>query len=113
MPKRNFTVEKLARMETSVRWIRRTNGALCVILAISCGLVIAATAVPQKREYEKLRAKLSNTQLSEKRTLAVKDYKQIELRALREDKSYLEIHARDRLNYYLPGERVLRFESDR
>ncbi len=113
MAKRKFTAEKLASMETSNRWIRRANGALCLLLAISCGLVIAATAVPQKREYEKLQAKLCLTQEREEEALAMKEHKQIELHALREDKSYLEIQARDRLNYYQPGERVLRFENDR
>ena len=32
---------------------------------------------------------------------------------VREDTAYLEVQARDRLNFYREGERVLRFESDR
>jgi hypothetical protein len=37
----------------------------------------------------------------------------VELRALKEDPAFLEIHARDRLDYYREGERVLKFKDAR
>ena len=49
----------------------------------------------------------------EEKVLADREYHQIEHRALREDPEFLEIHARDRLDYYRAGERVLKFESGR
>jgi hypothetical protein len=45
--------------------------------------------------------------------VAQRDHRNIELRALREDPMFLEIHARDRLDYCREGERVLRFKQGR
>jgi cell division protein FtsB len=42
-----------------------------------------------------------------------RDCRNIELRALRQDRAFLEIQARDRLDYFREGERVLRFRRDR
>lgn len=113
MARPKFTAKKVARLEATTRFIRGINRMLCLTTAIAFGLLIVATAVPQQREYEKLQAKLRSTQNREQETLAVKEYKEIQLHALREDSSYLEVQARDRLNYYREGERVLRFERDR
>jgi cell division protein FtsB len=113
MAKKRITADKLARMEGANRFIQWINKLLCIVLAVAFGLLIAATAAPQKRELEKLQAKLRAVQEREDDTLARKEHKEIELQALREDPSYLEIQARDRLNYYRDGERVLRFSGDR
>ncbi len=113
MARKQYTAKKLASVETSTRLIRGINRILCFCVAIAFGLLIAATAAPQKEEYEKLQAKLRQTQAREEAALARKEYKEIQLHALREDTAYLEIQARDRLNYYRPGERVLRFDRDR
>ncbi|QTN31495.1 septum formation initiator family protein [Akkermansiaceae bacterium] len=113
MAKKRMTAEKLAKMESANNFIQWINKILCVALAVAFGLLIAATALPQKRELEKLQAQLRAVQEREKNTLARKEHKEIELQALREDSSFLEIHARDRLNYYREGERVLRFGGGR
>ncbi len=113
MARKQFTAEKLASVEASTRLIRFLNRILCFCVAIAFGLLIAATAAPQKAEYEKLRTKLRQTQAREEASMAVKEHKEIQLHALREDTAYLEVQARDRLNYYRPGERVLRFNRDR
>ena len=113
MAKSKFTAEKLARLEATTRVIKGSNRVLCLTTAIAFGLLITATSIPQKREYEKLQSKLRNVQNREQATLDIKDHKQIQLHALREDTSYLEIQARDRLNYYREGERVLRFDPNR
>ncbi len=113
MARKRITSEKLARVEGSTRFIQSVNRLLCVVLAVAFGLLIAATAVPQKRELEKLQAKLRSVQARETITLARKEHKEIQLHALREDPSYLEVEARDRLNYYREGERVLRFDRNR
>jgi hypothetical protein len=113
MANKRFTAKKLARIEATTRFIQWVNKVLCLCLAVAFGLLIAATAAPQKKEYEKLKAKLRNVQNREEETLAHKEYNYIQLQALREDPSYLEVQARDRLNYYRAGERVLRFDGGR
>lgn len=113
MAKKRITAKKLARVEFTTRFIQWVNRALYLCVAVAFGLLIAATAAPQKKEYEKLQAQLRNAQDRERETLARKEHERIELHALREDTAYLEIQARDRLNFYREGERVLRFEGDR
>ena len=113
MGKKRITAKKLANMEAANRFIQGMNKLLCIGLAVAFGLLIADTAAPQKRELTKLETKLRAVQAREDETLARKEHKEIELQALREDPSYLEIQARDRLNYYREGERVLRFGANR
>jgi hypothetical protein len=113
MGRKRVSAEKLASMESANRFIQGLNKLLCVGLAVAFGLLIVATAAPQKRELAKLQAKLRTVQEREEETLAEKEHKQIELQALREDTSYLELQARDRLNYHRQGERVLRFGGER
>ena len=113
MSKKRISIKKLARVEVTTRFIQWVNKALYLCMAVAFGLLIAATAAPQKKEYEKLQAQLRTAQERERETLARKDHQRIELQALREDTAYLEVQARDRLNFYREGERVLRFESDR
>lgn len=113
MAKKHFTAKQLTRVETKIRLIRVINRMLYICLAVAFGLVITAFAIPQKREYEKLQAQLRATQEREEESLARKEHKRIELQALREDTAYLEVQARDRLNYYREGERVLRFDANR
>ncbi len=113
MAKKRFTADKLARLEGATRFIQGINKLFCILLAVAFGLLIAATAAPQKRELNKLQRKLQATQEREEKALARKEHKEIQLQALREDPSYLEIQARDRLNYYRKGERVLRFGGER
>lgn len=113
MAKKRFTEKQLARVETKIRLIRVVNRILYVCVAIAFGIVITAFAVPQKREYEKQQTQLRAILEREEETLARKEHKRIELQALREDTAYLEVQARDRLNYYREGERVLRFDANR
>lgn len=113
MAKKRITADKLARLEGANRFIQGMNKLLCILLAVAFGLLIGATAAPQKRELEKLQGKLRIAQEHEETVLSHKECKEIELQALREDTSYLEIQARDRLNYYRTGERVLRFRGER
>lgn len=113
MAKPKFTAKKLERLEATTRFIKGSNRLLCLSTAIAFGLLVAAPSIPQKKEFEKLQTKLRSIQAREQATLDIKEHKEIELHALREDPSYLEVQARDRLNYYREGERVLRFKPDR
>lgn len=113
MAKKRFTPKQLARVEGRIRLIGAINRMLYVAMAAAFGLIIMAFSVPQKKEYENLQAKLLATKEREQETLTRKEHASIELQALREDPAFLEVQARDRLNYYRKGERVLRFDPNR
>lgn len=104
---------KLTRLEARTRVIQGASKIVFVALCVALGFVVVATAVPQRRALDKLEAKLKLAEQQERTVSVERDQKNIELRALREDPSYLEIHARDRLDYCREGERVLRFKRER
>lgn len=102
---------KLTRLEARTRVIQGAGRVTFVVFCMAIGFVVVATAFPQRRELEKLEAKLHLAKERESGILADREYHQIEYRALKEDPAFLEIHARDRLDYYREGERVLKFRS--
>ena len=104
---------KLTRLEARTRVIQGAGRLALIACCLSLGFVVVATAFPQRRELEKLEAKLKIAQDRERIVTAERDHRRIELRALREDPAYLEIHARDRLDYYREGERIFRFKRER
>jgi hypothetical protein len=113
MAKRPMVNVKLTRLEAQTRAIRGAGSIVFVVFCMAIGFVVVATAFPQRRELDKLEAKLKLAKELEEKVLADREYHQIEHRALREDPEFLEIHARDRLNLYRVGERVLKFDSNR
>jgi cell division protein FtsB len=104
--------EKLTRMEARTKAIQGAGKLALIACCLALGFVVVATAFPQRRTLEKLEAKLKLAQQRERLVTAERDERDIELRALREDPAYLEIHARDRLDYSREGEKVLRFRRD-
>lgn len=112
MAKRKTAGVKLTRLEARIGMIRGTVRIAFVFFCVAAGFVVVATAFPQQRELTRLEEKLEEAKKREKSVLADRDYHRIEHRALREDPAFLEIHARDRLDYYREGERVLRFGRD-
>ncbi len=104
---------KLTRLEARTRAIRGAGKLALMAFCLSLGFVVVATAFPQRRTLEKLEAKLSLAKERQREVIAQRDHRSIELRALREDPAFLELHARDRLDYCRDGERVLRFGRDR
>ena len=102
----------MTRLEARTRVIRGAGRLAFVGFCMAIGFVVVATAFPQRRELEKREAKLKLAQIQEASVLAEKEYHQVEYRALREDPAFLEIHARDRLDYYREGERVLKFRNE-
>ena len=113
MVRKRIEAAKLTRLEARTRMIRGAGRLVFIAFGVALGFVVLATAVPQKRELDKLETRLIQAQEREKRATAQRQQRSIELRALREDPAYLEIHARDRLDYYREGERILRFRRDR
>ena len=78
---------------------------------LAVGFVVVSTAAPQKRRLEAMEAKLAQTKEREQKVLDEREYHEIEHTALLKDPEFLEIQARDRLDYYREGERVLKFTS--
>lgn len=112
MAKRGAPRVKLARLEARTRVIEAAWKVAVVVFCVAVGFVVVATAFPQHRQLEKLEAKLRLAEEQEESVLAEKEYHQTEYRALREDPAFVEIHARDRLDYYREGERVLKFRGN-
>ena len=113
MARKRMEAAKLTRLEARTRVIQGAGKLALIACCLSLGFVVVATAFPQRRTLEKLEAKLELAKEQERQVLAERDQRRIELRALREDPTYLEIHARDRLDYCRDGEKVFRFRRDR
>lgn len=91
------------RINTSVRL------ALCVLALTACCAFLVA-ALPHQKELDKLHSDLGEVIEEESVVIERKDAKERELRAIEEDPEYLEMIARDRLDYYKPGEHIFRIE---
>lgn len=113
MARKRIEAAKLTRLEARTRMIRGAGRVVFISFGVALGFVVLATAVPQRRELQKLEVRLEQAKDRERIVNAEREQRRIELRALREDPAYLEIHARDRLDYCREGERVLRFRRDR
>ena len=113
MARKRMEIGKLTRLEARTRVIQGAGKLALMACCLSLGFVVVATAFPQRRTLEKLEAKLQVAREHEKKIVAERDHRRIELLALREDPTFLELHARDRLDYCREGERVLRFKRDR
>jgi hypothetical protein len=111
MAKRRLAIENVRRLEVRTRMIQRAGHAVFVVACMAVGFVVVATAMPQKHKLMELEVKLGQAKAREQDVLAEREHYDIEHRALREDPAFLEVHARDRLNYYRAGERVLKFRQ--
>lgn len=112
MAKRKTAPMKLSTLEGRMRLIRGAVRLAFIAFCGSIGFVVFATAVPQRRELDRLEAKLKLAKDLEASVKNDEEYRRIEYQALRDDPSFMEIHARDRLDYYREGERVLKFQSN-
>lgn len=106
-------LSQMTRLEARTRAIQVAVKIALMVCCVTLGFVAVATAFPQRRILNKLEANLKLAQEREHSVVAERDFRNIELRALREDPAYLEIQARDRLDYCRDGERILRFKRDR
>jgi cell division protein FtsB len=113
MARKRMEAAKLTRLEARTRVIQGAGKLALIACCLSLGFVVVATAFPQRRALEKLEARLTLAKEQERQVIAERDQRRIELRALREDPAYLEIHARDRLDYCRDGEKIFRFRRDR
>ena len=86
--------------------------AFAVLIVMGC-VAVAILALPQVRELRRMEGELAKVQAREERTMDEKDRKSRELAAMRDDPEYLELMARDRLDLYKPGEKVIRVKRAR
>ena len=103
---------KLKRLEARTRGLQRAHRVAFFAFCIAIGFVVVATAFPQRRALDRLEVKLKAAQEMEENVLADREYHHVEHIALKEDPAFLEIHARDRLDYYLEGERIFKFKRE-
>jgi len=104
-----MAMTKLNRLEARTRVIKGAGNLTFLAFCVALGFVVVATAVPQRRKLAEMEAKLGLVKQREELVMAERQARMIEHRALREDPDFLEMHARDRLDYYKEGERVLKF----
>lgn len=90
--------------------MRFVNKATFVLLVGTCCLAVAVLAVPQSRELRAMEERLVRVEAHEQHTIERKEQKARELDAVKNDPAYLEMIARDRLDLYLEGEKILRIE---
>jgi cell division protein FtsB len=112
MAKRKLASERARRLEVRARILQGIGRVFFIVACLAVGFVVVSTAAPQKRKLEALAARLEQARERERKVTEDRDFYEIEHQALRTDPEFLEIHARDRLNYYRDGERVLKFHDD-
>ncbi len=110
MAKSKKIVLELRRLESRTRALKLAERGAFFTFCLAIGFVVVATAFPQRRALDRLEVKLKAAKTLEEAVLADRDYHHIEHQALKEDPAFLEIHARDRLDYYVAGERVFKFK---
>lgn len=81
----------------------------CVLVLMGCSAFMVA-ALPHHRKLEEMEANLAEVHASESKVVERVDAKDRELRAIETDSEYRELIARDRLDYYVPGEHIFRIE---
>ena len=111
MARRRITIDRLRRIERRTRFYVFCQRVMMLAFGLSAGLLVVASAMPQKRVLDDLERALTESRNREQAMLEEKQDHETELRALREDQEFLEIHARDRLDYYREGERILKFRD--
>lgn len=88
------------------------NGFLLFLVSIAIGCVVFATTKAQSQQLAKMQTQLQEAKEREFQAVLEKEARASEYKALRFDPAYLEVKARDRLDYAAEGERVLRFHSN-
>lgn len=111
MAKQRMTVEKLRRIQARTRVFVLCRRVMLLACALAVGTVVVAMAMPEREVLNELEAQLADTVKREQLIAAEKQDYETELRALREDPAFLELHARDRLDYYREGEKILKFRE--
>lgn len=108
--KRKTITGRVTRLEARTRAYGMFTQVAFLVFCLAIGFVILAAAFPQKQKLAELEGRLKAEQAREAAVVAVKEDLASEFKAIRQDREFLEIQARDRLDYYREGERVLRIK---
>jgi cell division protein FtsB len=100
------------RLQRRTAGLRFLNRLAFAALFLSLGAVAVVMTLPQRKKTAEMEQALRDVRERECETLARREHHQAELRALKEDPKFLELKARDRLDMYREGEKVLRFDRD-
>ena len=95
-------------MQARLRYIHAATLVSFAVFCLLAATLVFVNAIPEQKKLAELEAQLDAVKDSEQKILAEKEYRDNELRSLREDREYLELRARDRLDLYRAGEKVLR-----
>jgi len=106
-------VREFSRLQARTEKMRAVNRVVMVLLVLVGCSAVVVSALPQWRKLGEMQAELLRSRDREALVMEQRDVLVIEQRALREDPAYLELKARDRLDYYRDGERVYRIQRQR
>ena len=102
----------MSRIEAQTEWLRNLNRTFVALLVLGIGVVVVASAVPERRRLAEKEQELRETIAREREARSAKDASEVCFQALKDDPQYLETVARDRLDYCRPDERVLRIQRE-
>lgn len=108
--KRKTIAPKVTRLEARTRAIGVVNKFLFFSMCLALGFVVVAAAVPQKRKLDEVEGRVAEARHRRELVTAERDDALALFHSLKEDRACLEQYARDRLDYYREGERVLRIK---
>lgn len=100
----------IKRLQAQTRAIHSLNKVLFAAVGLAAGCVVVATWFPQQRKLAELQQKLRETEEQERLVLAEKEYRETELRAMRDSNEFIELKALDRLPWHHPGEKIFRIQ---
>lgn len=108
----NNTRKNVRRLKAHTRVIQATNRALFALILLCLAVGFFVTYLPQKHQLLALQEQLSQTRERESQAQELLGNLEITLESLKNDPTYLEIQARDRLPWYRPGETIFRIERE-
>ena len=113
MARKTPAMVKLARIEARTKTINGLRQFVFVVFCAAGGFLCVAMALPQRDKLEDMETRLEDAKHRETLALEERDNYLTENRAIKEDPAFLEVHARDRLDRYREGEKVLKFRKER
>ncbi len=108
MAAKKHTRKNVRRLKAQTTFIRVTNKFLITVILLVVSLVFCLSYLPQKMAYEKKLGELTEARAREDQAESRLDYLHVTLDAIKNDPSYLELQARDRLQLSYPNEWLFR-----
>jgi cell division protein FtsB len=106
------TRKNVRRLKAHTRVIQATNRALFAVILLCLAVGFFVSYLPQKKQLLTLQQQLASTLEREAQSKEFLENIEITLESLKNDPTYLEIQARDRLPWYRPGETIFRIERE-